>query len=54
MAKIAVCVEIFFGSLPYAERLKKIAALGFTAYEIRLSLVGSEMCIRDSPRRAAR
>jgi hydroxypyruvate isomerase len=33
VAKLSVCVEIFFGDLPYAERLKKIAALGFTAYE---------------------
>jgi hydroxypyruvate isomerase len=33
MAKIDVCVEIFFGSLPYAERLRKIAELGFKAYE---------------------
>jgi hydroxypyruvate isomerase len=33
MAKIDVCIEIFFGSLPYEERLKRIAALGFTAYE---------------------
>jgi hydroxypyruvate isomerase len=33
MAKIGVCVEIFFGDLPYSERLKRIADLGFTAYE---------------------
>jgi hydroxypyruvate isomerase len=33
MAKIGLCIEIFFGSLPYAERLKKARELGFTAYE---------------------
>jgi len=33
MAKLDVCVEIFFGDQPYAERLARIAALGFRAYE---------------------
>lgn len=33
MAKIGVCIETFFGALPYAERLKRVADLGFKAYE---------------------
>jgi hydroxypyruvate isomerase len=33
MAKLDVCIEIFFGALPYPERLKRIAKLGFAAYE---------------------
>ena len=32
------------------ERPRGSLAYGTTAYEIRLSLVGSEMCIRDSSR----
>ena len=32
-----------------AKRLEVEEARKKTAYEIRLSLVGSEMCIRDSP-----
>ncbi len=33
MAKLCVCIEPFFTQLPYAERIRKIAELGFTAYE---------------------
>ena len=33
MAKLSVCIEPFFTDLPYAERLEKVAAQGFTAYE---------------------
>jgi hydroxypyruvate isomerase len=33
MAKLSVCIEPFFSSLPYAERIRRIAELGFTAYE---------------------
>ena len=31
--RIDVCIETFFGNLPYAERLKKVSELGFKAYE---------------------
>jgi len=34
MAKIGVCAETFFSDLPYPERLRRIAALGFTRYEL--------------------
>ena len=34
MAKIGVCAETFFSDLPYDQRLRKIAALGFTRYEL--------------------
>ncbi len=34
MAKIGVCAETFFSNLPYEERLRNIAALGFTRYEV--------------------
>jgi hydroxypyruvate isomerase len=33
MAKLSVCIEPFFTDKPYEERLRKVAALGFTAYE---------------------
>ncbi|HEY9595417.1 MAG TPA: TIM barrel protein [Spirochaetia bacterium] len=33
MAKLAVCIEPFFADRPYAERIKAVAELGFTAYE---------------------
>ena len=33
MAKLGVCIETFFSALPYAERIGKVAACGFTAYE---------------------
>jgi hydroxypyruvate isomerase len=33
VARIDVCIETFFGNLPYAERLKKVSELGFKAYE---------------------
>ncbi len=33
MAKVGVCIEIFFGDRPYAERIRRAAELGFTAYE---------------------
>ena len=33
MAKIGVCIEPFFGELPYAERLARIRKLGFRHYE---------------------
>lgn len=33
MAKIGVCIEIFFGEQPYAERIRKASELGFKAYE---------------------
>ncbi len=33
MAKIGICIEIFFGDLPYAERIRKAAELGFKTYE---------------------
>jgi hydroxypyruvate isomerase len=34
VAKIGVCAETFFSELPYEERLRKIAALGFRYYEL--------------------
>jgi hydroxypyruvate isomerase len=34
MAKIGVCAETFFTDLPYEQRLRRIAALGFTRYEL--------------------
>ena len=34
MAKIGVCAETFFSDLPYEQRLRRIAALGFTRYEL--------------------
>jgi hydroxypyruvate isomerase len=33
MPQVGVCIEIFFGDLPYAERIRRVAKLGFTAYE---------------------
>jgi hydroxypyruvate isomerase len=33
MAKVGVCIELFFSDRPYAERLERIAALGFRYYE---------------------
>jgi hydroxypyruvate isomerase len=33
MAKIGVCIELFFSDLPYRERLKRIHGLGFKHYE---------------------
>jgi hydroxypyruvate isomerase len=33
MAKIGVCIEIFFGDQPYAERIRRTAELGFRTYE---------------------
>jgi hydroxypyruvate isomerase len=33
MAKLDVCIEPFFSHLPYAERIRAAAELGFTAYE---------------------
>jgi hydroxypyruvate isomerase len=33
MAKIGVCIEPFFGELPYAQRLARVARLGFRHYE---------------------
>jgi len=34
MANIGVCAETFFTDLPYEQRLRRIAALGFTRYEL--------------------
>jgi hydroxypyruvate isomerase len=33
MAKLDVCIEPFFSDRPYAERIRRIAELGFKAYE---------------------
>jgi hydroxypyruvate isomerase len=33
MAKLCVCIEPFFTDLSYAERIRKVAELGFNAYE---------------------
>ena len=33
MAKIGVCIEPFFSSLPYRQRIEKIHQLGFAGYE---------------------
>ncbi len=33
MAKLSVCIEPLFSSMPYAERIRRAAELGFTAYE---------------------
>jgi len=33
MVKLSACIETFFTDLPYAERIRRVAALGFTAYE---------------------
>ena len=33
MAKLSVCIETFFSDLPYEDRLRRIAKLGFKAYE---------------------
>jgi hydroxypyruvate isomerase len=33
MAKIGVCIEPFFSSLPYRERIEKVHRLGFKCYE---------------------
>ncbi len=33
MAKLCVCIEPFFTDLPYAERIRRVAELGFSAYE---------------------
>jgi hydroxypyruvate isomerase len=34
MAKISVCIEPVFGDLGYRERLEKIAAIGYTYYDL--------------------
>ena len=34
MAKIGVCAETFFTDLPYEQRIRKIAGLGFRFYEL--------------------
>ncbi len=34
MARIGVCAETFFTDLPYEQRLRRIAALGFRFYEL--------------------
>lgn len=33
MAKLGVCIETFFTDLPYAERIRRVAACGYKAYE---------------------
>jgi hydroxypyruvate isomerase len=33
MAKLSACIEPFFSDLPYAQRIRRVAELGFTAYE---------------------
>ncbi|MEI6876878.1 MAG: TIM barrel protein, partial [Spirochaetota bacterium] len=33
MVKLGVCIEPFFPDQPYAERIRRIASLGFKAYE---------------------
>jgi len=33
MAKLSACIEPFFSDLPYADRILRVAELGFTAYE---------------------
>jgi hydroxypyruvate isomerase len=33
MVKLAACIEPFFSALPYEQRIRKVAELGFTAYE---------------------
>ncbi len=33
MAKLGACIETFFTDQPYAERIRRVAALGFKAYE---------------------
>ena len=33
MVKLSVCIEPFFSELPYADRIRKVAELGFTTYE---------------------
>jgi hydroxypyruvate isomerase len=33
MAKLSACIEPFFCDQPYAERIRRVAELGFTAYE---------------------
>ncbi|MCM8769789.1 MAG: hypothetical protein NC911_09040, partial [Candidatus Omnitrophica bacterium] len=33
MVKLSVCVEMFWKSLPLAEKVKKVKELGFLAYE---------------------
>jgi hydroxypyruvate isomerase len=33
MAKLSACIEPFFSELPYAERIRRVAELGFSAYE---------------------
>ena len=33
MVKLSACIEPFFSELPYAERIRRVAELGFTAYE---------------------
>jgi hydroxypyruvate isomerase len=33
MAKIGICIEIFFGDQPYAERIRRASELGFKGYE---------------------
>ena len=33
MVKLSACIEPFFSELPYAERIRRVAELGFSAYE---------------------
>jgi hydroxypyruvate isomerase len=33
VARLSACIETFFGDLPYAQRVRRIATLGFKAYE---------------------
>lgn len=33
MVKLSACIEPFFSDLPYADRIRRVAELGFTAYE---------------------
>jgi len=33
MTRLSACIDTFFTDLPYAQRIRSVAALGFTAYE---------------------
>jgi hydroxypyruvate isomerase len=33
VAKLSACIEPFFSGLPYADRIRRVAELGFSAYE---------------------
>jgi hydroxypyruvate isomerase len=33
MAKLSICIEPFFCDMPYRERIRRVAELGFSAYE---------------------